>query len=731
MCSPYILENSNKVTNPVLQNKKHRITSDFLETRSVGTSPHMGIDITGDDSGKVDTIIAIDSGTVAKILYNDSVRGNAVWIKHDSYYSVYEHMRKDSIKVSLNQKVAKGQPIGYMGSTGASTGNHLHLSIIKDINGKWSSTSNQMDPRKFIWGQMKLTKVSDVYDGGVWSALESAADYLVDIGAVGGAGVDGVLYKSWNLKGSSSTLTNTSSSGNVNTITYETKTEQVDVQTTHTVDYAGDTGKTKSTGLLTYPSLVEAPFIKLQVGDYTFGSYNAVQSGSTVKVQYPNYITGLQVTKVNGSVNQYTINMVYQIAAGNDPNMIDKILSTVGYGTVKISYGDWQSPTFIYKEEEALITNVKTNVDFKSAKINYTISCTSNALNLCSTTFSFPAFTGKPSDKIKQMLNSASDYYGLKAAFPGMANSTSVEINNLIASNDKAVKVPACEMDALSYINKLVTYMVAETNADSAILLDSSYYLTIVDDTYGDMKGCYFTIKQMMANSKTLASYDTYTVDIGYPSDNMVMNFQVNSDNSWSLLYNYGEKVDTQDYTYSIDSNGSLVADYSPSYAISTSDFKTTAAQRTWWTNMTQFPISAELTIKGLLRPMMLMTYIKINSYFYGQKHASSGLYFVTKQVDTVDSRGYRTTLSLTRFAGDDTYTSTETQTVTYKVPVVTKTTTSTSNSTSNDEDTSSKYKLVESNPLVIENNKVSNEELANGFDYSGSPLVIRNNKRK
>lgn len=69
---------------------------------------------------------------------------------------------------------------------------------------------------------------------------------------------------------------------------------------------------------------------------------------------------------------------------------------------------------------------------------------------------------------------------------------------------------------------------------------------------------------------------------------------------------------------------------------------------------MTRFPITATLTIKGLLRSAMLMNYVRINTYFYGQKHISSGLYVITKQEDRIDSAGYRTTLSLTRIAGDD-----------------------------------------------------------------------------
>lgn len=69
---------------------------------------------------------------------------------------------------------------------------------------------------------------------------------------------------------------------------------------------------------------------------------------------------------------------------------------------------------------------------------------------------------------------------------------------------------------------------------------------------------------------------------------------------------------------------------------------------------MTEFPISASLQIKGLLRPQMLMNYIRVNVYFYGQKHISSGLYIITKQEDNIDMTGYKTTLTLLRIGGDE-----------------------------------------------------------------------------
>jgi len=63
-----------------------------------------------------------------------------------------------------------------------------------------------------------------------------------------------------------------------------------------------------------------------------------------------------------------------------------------------------------------------------------------------------------------------------------------------------------------------------------------------------------------------------------------------------------------------------------------------TEVQKTWWTNMTKFPVKATLKLKGLVKPSMLTTYIRINALFYGQRHISSGLYFITSQTDSVNS---------------------------------------------------------------------------------------------
>lgn len=87
---------------------------------------HPGIDISNLAGG---SIHASDSGTVIVAGWPDgSGYGNRVIIDHgNGYTTLYAHM--SAIYVSAGQQVAKGDVLGMMGSTGRSTGTHVHLEI--------------------------------------------------------------------------------------------------------------------------------------------------------------------------------------------------------------------------------------------------------------------------------------------------------------------------------------------------------------------------------------------------------------------------------------------------------------------------------------------------------------------------------------------------------------------------------------------------------------------------
>ena len=93
---------------------------------------HSGVDLAG-PSGT--PIVATRDGTVtmAKTGWNGG-NGNYVTINHgDGFSSSYLHML-ENLQVSVGQKVKAGQVIGYMGSSGVSTGPHLHFTIYYNGN---------------------------------------------------------------------------------------------------------------------------------------------------------------------------------------------------------------------------------------------------------------------------------------------------------------------------------------------------------------------------------------------------------------------------------------------------------------------------------------------------------------------------------------------------------------------------------------------------------------------
>ncbi len=79
-------------------------------------------------------IMASGSGTVTRARWCGG-GGNCVKIKHNSTYeTIYAHMKSFAKGIKEGKKVKQGQIIGYVGSTGMSTGPHLHYEVV--VNGK-------------------------------------------------------------------------------------------------------------------------------------------------------------------------------------------------------------------------------------------------------------------------------------------------------------------------------------------------------------------------------------------------------------------------------------------------------------------------------------------------------------------------------------------------------------------------------------------------------------------
>ena len=118
------------------------VGSRYAPTSGASTN-HAGVDI--GQVGYSTQAVAAKAGTVIVSGYN-KYRGNYVVVSHGSgNTTTYQHLSKRS--VSVGDQVAQGQVVGITGSTGVSTGPHLHFEITE--NGKI------IDPLKYLTNYIK------------------------------------------------------------------------------------------------------------------------------------------------------------------------------------------------------------------------------------------------------------------------------------------------------------------------------------------------------------------------------------------------------------------------------------------------------------------------------------------------------------------------------------------------------------------------------------------------
>jgi murein DD-endopeptidase MepM/ murein hydrolase activator NlpD len=114
--------------------KYSRISSHFSNSRYHPVlkyhRPHHGVDY----AAPVGTpVYAIGQGVVTKKGYQGGGAGNYLYIKHNSVYTTaYLHLKSFAKGISEGTRVSQGQLIGYVGSTGLSTGPHLDFRFFKN-----------------------------------------------------------------------------------------------------------------------------------------------------------------------------------------------------------------------------------------------------------------------------------------------------------------------------------------------------------------------------------------------------------------------------------------------------------------------------------------------------------------------------------------------------------------------------------------------------------------------
>lgn len=130
------------------------VTSKYGKRQAHGvvSSNHTGIDLCGSLGSRV---MSVKDGVVTWAGWQSNGYGNCVEIKHignngEIFYTFYAHMRDRSICVLEGQQIQEGQVIGVQGSTGNSTGDHLHFEI------RMSSGTNKdtIDPAPYLFSEI-------------------------------------------------------------------------------------------------------------------------------------------------------------------------------------------------------------------------------------------------------------------------------------------------------------------------------------------------------------------------------------------------------------------------------------------------------------------------------------------------------------------------------------------------------------------------------------------------
>lgn len=139
-----------------------RVTSDFGSrefwnpvTKKWEKNFHRGIDLTSGD-----TIVATARGKVTACRntiegYTEKYSsGNYVTLYHgNNTYTIYCHMKKGSVKVKVGDIVEIGQELGTKGSTGWSTGPHLHYGV--------NTKGAYVDPKPYLLGEKELPQYGE------------------------------------------------------------------------------------------------------------------------------------------------------------------------------------------------------------------------------------------------------------------------------------------------------------------------------------------------------------------------------------------------------------------------------------------------------------------------------------------------------------------------------------------------------------------------------------------
>lgn len=116
--------------------KNYKVSATFGQAGGWSSGHHTGLDFAAPEGTPVFAALA---GEVVAVGY-DGAYGNRIIVKHDGIKTMYAHLSATDVK--KGDRVLRGEVIGRVGSTGRSTGAHLHFEVLQ--------SGDQKNPAKFL-----------------------------------------------------------------------------------------------------------------------------------------------------------------------------------------------------------------------------------------------------------------------------------------------------------------------------------------------------------------------------------------------------------------------------------------------------------------------------------------------------------------------------------------------------------------------------------------------------
>mgnify|MGYP003399433918 CR=1 FL=1 len=124
---------------------------------------HHGIDLIDANGNNNADVVAFADGVVTSVVYTGEQYGTGCYVRlaHDNgLQTMYYHLKSGSIVVNVGDYVKEGQKLGVIGTTGQSTGIHLHFQIDK------GSSASSINPYPYLFeGKEFMPKAVDPFPG--------------------------------------------------------------------------------------------------------------------------------------------------------------------------------------------------------------------------------------------------------------------------------------------------------------------------------------------------------------------------------------------------------------------------------------------------------------------------------------------------------------------------------------------------------------------------------------